>query len=304
MHLYAISRVSDLLILDILKRQQKYSGNINVVTFNSDVSAKLAQAGINSQVVMPLPSGISWHKKYLGDGSPIQGDIDGMPLWKILGIDRLNFWFDARTVEILSALQFESLTVSLDIYDVFTWQIANIAKERGIPVRAIQTHSVREREVVDLIPILPVDEYIVSYDADNLTGAMTVVNTGKNRVRVARLSEAPLDETAVAFDKRDEYQFRRFLSSGLLKPPFSVFTADQRSDELYYRYLHRHIGVPVYDSFDLLRPRKEVVMFRFSEDTVYRFVPENIPVKIYDFSGINLAKLLVKESDKNVTVNE
>lgn len=303
MHLYAISRISDLVVLDILKQQQKHSGNIQVVTFSDDVSARLSNYGIHSQVIQHLDSGVDYYDKFLNNESPISGEVDGMPLWKVLGIDRLNFWHDRRTVDILSTLQLDSLTISFDIYDILVWQIASIAKERGIPVRAIQTHSVRERESFDLLPILPIDELVVSYEADKLTDKCTVFNIGQNRKRVQAEQENAQDETAVIFDKRDEYQFRRFLMSGQLRGAFSVFVTDARSEELYYRYLHPRIGVNVYDDLNLLRLRKRVVMFRFIEDIVYKFVPESVLVDIYDFGGINLSQQFVRDSDKNVKVH-
>lgn len=298
MHLYAISRISDLLVLDILKRQQKYSGNLVVLVFDNEIVKKLEQYGIHSQLVSPKNSGVDYHDKYLGDKSSISGDLDGMPLWKMLGIDRLNFWYDPRTIEIVSALDFESLTISLDIYDTLVWQIASIAKGRKVLVRAIQTHSVRTREMYDLLPASPIDELIVSFPADDLYNSAAVINSGA-RPRVAKQSEELRDETAVIFDKRDEYQFRRLLST-VKTGKFVVFPSDNRSEELYLRYLHKHIGVPIYDDITLLRQFRQVVAFRFDDDLIYKFIPEETKTLIYDFGGVNLASKLVRESDKNV----
>lgn len=299
MHLYAISKISDLLILDILKRQQKYSGDLVLIAFSNDTVQRLEQYGLHAQLIQPSKSAIDYHGRYLGDNSPISGTLDGMPHWKLLGIDRLNFWFDTRTVEILSTLKIDSLTISLDIYDVLVWQVANIAKSRGVPVRAIQTHSVRVREMCDLLQILPIDELIVSYPADDLPGNATVVNNG-TRPRTAKASGAP-DGTVVLFDRRDEYQFRRLLSTVKIGK-FTVFPIDTRSDELYYRYLHNRIQAPIIDNATMLKNFKQVIMFRFDDDLIYKFVPESAKVLIYDFGGINLAKKIVRESDKNIEV--
>lgn len=320
--LAVISVASDLVVQTLLREKVVLSNHLVVLTNNKQSYQKLEKAGIFAYYIQP-PNPDPVAKKDADFADFAMPGILGkntfhttdLPTYKVLGIDRLRFWYNKNINEYyldhIQGLEFDRLILSLDFYDTFPW-IAHLSASQDVYQIAVKTHSLRTREVLNSIRTMLFDEAVVSYPSD-----LNLVNAKKRTLFMSTNRKRPVaipDETrkqlkenlgiksdtvvGLLFDPKYEYNFRRFITSltieGANPPRLVAFYTDNRSRALLYKCLpHRIFGLLGIDTYqlDMLGVCDQLFMFAFDENVYYQS-PENIRLVVVDYNNINLSKEL------------
>jgi hypothetical protein len=297
MKLFVVDVVSDLMLETIFYYQSRYDSIVVTpnyefwVTYNNIINNmilcdyKRTDDNVNSDFAKIAMPGVL-------EGYTIPG-ID-LPLWEVISIDRLRFWYRPSAVvlaDLIEQMIWDEVLVSLDINNTSMLTCMTIAKERGARSTAIKTGQLRSREMMDLVKIMTFDEYIVSYEDDeeflsSLTDAKITVFASRSVERL-KVMENP-SSIAILFDKRDEWQCRKFLNEHIQNitsvKSFGIIPVDDRSKELV------PTSLPGMNKFvrpiSFINQFDAAVSFRWSE--AIDEIP--IPLKIIDYKGLNRAR--------------
>ena len=146
--------------------QHKELGNGIFVTTRNDSYQAMKSIGL-SPILLSVETPQTWKERDAHFASiAMPGTMNfsfvetDLPVWKVMSIDRLYFWFRGkqvfRTIETIEAFSFDKMLVSLDIHSPLPWALANLH-----PVIAVQCGSILNREFSDLAPYLPFDKILV-----------------------------------------------------------------------------------------------------------------------------------------------
>ena len=274
MKLFVVTKLSDYIIHELLD-----SPNSLMITNVPSVAEEVRSFGI-------VPQLLSIEQKFTAKETDrlfydefmpgrLSGiDINGMPIYEALSIDRLKFWFNgdpaARLVDIVSMLDFDELIISMDMWNYLPWAVADLV---DCPVTGIKVAMLRTREFCDYYRHAHIDTAIVSF-LDEKELLESIDPTKKVISGTARPKRRPVDVvkkqtlreglkiskgtivTGVVYDKRDEWQFRRMLillKQGGIPWNIAVFPYDERSKRLFYqcvpRSLRAGMRIAIYDDF-------------------------------------------------------
>lgn len=87
-----------------------------------------------------------------------------LPAWKVLGIDRLRFWYTPHNdaVKIIDMIKFDELIVSFDLQSPVIWQcVEHVGK-----ATAVKVTSILDRQHIDFLKWYKKIKLIVSFDAE------------------------------------------------------------------------------------------------------------------------------------------
>ena len=147
MILFCVTQLSDILVTELLFQNSR--GLVTVVTDKPHIVDKFKELGIHSLLLRDRHMDISKQDKTFADlfmpGLLEDQSIEGLPLWKVLSLDRLKFWFNpssTENIEFLRSLSFDKVFISLDLHGTLPWIAMNIADDRDIECIAIQTTSI------------------------------------------------------------------------------------------------------------------------------------------------------------------
>ena len=234
-----------------------------------------------------------------------------LPVWKVMSIDRLYFWFRGksvfRAIEAIEALSFDKLLVSLDIHSPLPWALANLH-----PAVAVQCGSILSREFSDLAPYLPFDKILVR---DEIS-AKFLKKCGTKEDKILQASEdfpvpnevdkkqrdkiregLGIDPTrkvvATIYDSQTEWALRRWLQavSSSMTPQTLIIVVKNKYQrkQLYSLCCKLFSGITflVVEDQSLIYVADELVCFRLDEE-MSRSI--NIPIKIMDVQDRFLSK--------------
>ena len=130
------------------------SGPTVVVDFDDAIHAQLKSIGISS-IPIRVPGDSSWAQrdtdfaKLALPGSLTEPfPLTDLPMWKVLSLDRLSFWYRGRQArleyEAVMGLDWDSALVPLSLHNPLPWRIA-----REKPTMAVQTELLRTRAWLD-----------------------------------------------------------------------------------------------------------------------------------------------------------
>ena len=169
--------LSNLLIREILVEHNNQSGDVIILSTNTSANKSLKEIGLPSQFIstsieqswtdrdsefreLCLP-GVFGDTKFAGTQ---------LEIYKVLGIDRLNFWYNGINGEqmchYIESLKWNKLIVSLDLYHHLPLYSMYLAKERGAYCKAVKTHAVLSREFYDIAKLLSCNEIVVETDSE------------------------------------------------------------------------------------------------------------------------------------------
>lgn len=288
---------------------------ITVVTPYKETLSTLSDLGITGYLIKQRNMDISVKDRMFAE-TMLPGKMDAygnvgeydLPFWKVISLDRLKFWFD-HTAELNSSFiqdfDADKIYVSLDVTSPYPW----IMHDYDIPVTAVQIGPIRTVDFYLTSALMEFDEYIVMSDEDNnfleklhpkaiiknlgLPARISIKNTS-NDDRKALKEQMGLSGKVIGmiFDKRDEWQARKFLS-GLTEMHFPlIFPADPRSKELINSVLYKYKFLVQGSTYAMLACDR-VVSFRWDETYFNEFIPETY--EIMDYSGMNFAKKIAPE---------
>jgi len=237
----------------------------------------------------------------------------------VLSLDRLKWWFDYSASDnsgLIESLDWDRAYVSLDFDSPYPLIVSDIS-DGGITKTcvAVKTNSIRIREFVQYAKHLLFDEYLVDSEEDaaflrktiktaNITvrklkrdGKKQVEYPKKEKLRTAMGIKENANLTAVFFDRRDEWQCRRFLSE--LDDSAWVFPVDQRSKELAPSVLWQYArGITIQNDTKLLAACDSLISFRW-DDRYYNDLP--MELTIIDYLGINRSYDVAPEGVKVIS---
>lgn len=146
-----------------------------VVDFSDDIRSLLKQAKI-SPIAIRVQAKMGWgerdssFKQLAMPGKQLDFCAPGtvLPVWEVLSIDRLSFWFRGRTAqmeyEALMGMDWKRALVPMDLHHPLPYALA---RHSGREVVGVQTGSLRTREWHDLVKAgLPFSSVVVSSEKD------------------------------------------------------------------------------------------------------------------------------------------
>jgi hypothetical protein len=316
MTLFVITSLSDLMINRLLFEHSR--GDIIVVTPRQDVADLLAQFGIDAFLLATdIHSDIEGRDRQFkelampGVFSDTAFDTSDLPVWQVLSIDRLKFWYTPESeifLGFIDNLKWDKAYISLDIGSVLPISVMNLAKERGAYSYAVKTEPIKTIEILDMIPFLTFDEYLVDTKEDarfleNAGGEVSVTEE-KEQKHTEFLSKEKLRDvlgiqenvtlSGILFDKRDERQARTLLkiidNQDKQIVVVFIFPVDERSAELAPSSLQEYINT-IYIQTDpkMMAACDELVCTRWDDNYCLNLPFDPI---IFDVHGINKAELI------------
>lgn len=141
-----------------LSQLHSEAGQTIVVDLQDDVHTTLKQVGISSLPIR-VSQKMDWGRRDSAfrelamPGKQLDFDIPGtkLPLWKVLSIDRLSFWYRWESAkmeyDLVTALNWNKAFVPLDVNHPLPWALA---RHSGREVIAVQSGPIRTREIYDL----------------------------------------------------------------------------------------------------------------------------------------------------------
>jgi hypothetical protein len=311
--LFIITTISQLM-LDTLLHEQNES-EVTVVTPYDNIAHDMFNLGISCFPIKQKTMGISdmdkmFAEEMLPGVMESYGNFPGtdLPVWKVLSLDRLKFWFDygAKTnLEFIRSIEYDRVYVSLDLDNPYPWNIFPDDAE----YIAIKTNPIRTAEFVLYSPRFEFDEIWVDSREDEeflkkIRTKTTVRVKEKEKTRIITRKQVKSQESGkldlgfgsdsrvigVMFDKRDEWQTRLFLSLNHGKN-ILLFPVDTRSRELARDVLHEYKFF-IQSNEQVAYMCDEVVAFRWDD----RYTPRKLSTfKIIDYGGMNMANVLAPD---------
>jgi len=313
--LFVITTISQLMVDTVIHEHNE--NDVTVVTPYNSVAQDMLNLGISCFLLEEKIMGVSEKDKIFADemmpGTMMSfGNFPNtdLPVWEVLSLDRLKFWFDygARdNLNFIGAIDYDRVYVSLDLDNPYPWNICPDDAE----YIAIKTNSIRTAEFALYSNRFEFDEIWVDSKEDEeflqkLRVKTTVRVMEKEKTRIITRKRAESQESVskktalglendapiigVMFDKRDEWQTRLFFSFNQDKNIF-LFPVDQRSRELVQDVLHGYRFF-VQPNMDVLKMCDEVISFRWDD----RYSPRDLKTfKIVDYGGINMASVLAPD---------
>lgn len=309
MILFCITSLSDIMIDLVLEKGNR--DDVVVATSRTEDTAALAN-GFSTTRLFVMPVG---ERKTRAESDELFAEIalpglfensvfDGtkLPVHSVLALDRLKFWFLPSTTEFdfIDNLSFSEAYISIDLGSAIPWVAYLAAKKHGVPVIGVQTEDIRTKEFLDLIKIIDLDSIIVTPDNTDFVQNIcdtNVVTRGKTRggERPAE-SQVKLElrkgfgirngekVAGILFDKRDEWQCRRWLSEniGTYERTF-IIPVDSRASELVQGVLHEYLPwVDIVRDNAILGGCDDIIAFRYyhQELTAYNVIYS-------DYAGLN-----------------
>jgi hypothetical protein len=230
-------------------------------------------------------------------GEEVFLDTD-LPLWRVLSLDRLKFWYTPYAMEYISfieQLEWDLAYVSLDIGSVFPVSIACLAAEYDIPCIGVKTEPIRTQEMQDIARLLPLSAYIVDSKRDvmflrrnGVIEEISIIEEDEpeyfqlgDKKTLRETMKLPLNGyfEGILIDKRDEYLARKYVKE---RPGqhFFVYPVEPRSAELakssFYPVLPQ---ITIITKIKVLGACDKIVAFRHDEQ-----YPKIKDLKIVDYS--------------------
>ena len=313
--LFVITTMSQLMMNTLLHEHNE--NEVTVVTPYESVAHDMFNLGISCFLLEEKLMGISARDRIFADEMmpgimESYGDFPGtdLPVWKVLSLDRLKFWFDYGTrtnLDFIEHIDYDRLYVSLDLDSPYPWNIYPDDAE----YIAIKTNPVRTAEFFLYSNRFNFDEIWVESEEDReflkkirVKSTIRVKGKENTKIIIRREVESQESESAkvglgfendayvigVIFDKRDEWQTRLFFSLSQDKN-ILLFPVDDRSRVLAKDVLHGYKFF-IQSNPEIAKMCDEVVSFRWDD----RYSPRDLKnFKIIDYGDINMAKIIAPD---------
>ena len=321
--LFCITTSSDLMIQTLIEKYNR--DEVLVVTPYQHIKAEVDKLSIPCILLrhrnIDLIESETFFKQTMMPGDFMADETfsgTSLGLADVLSLDRLKFWFDHSAGEnsrFIESLNWDTAYVSLDLDSAYPWIVSDMSDGTIRTCNAIKTNSIRTKEFVQYAKHLLFDAYLVGSEEDAeflrktvKTAEITVrklESAGKKVVEYPKRGElrkamgiSELEHlTAVFFDKRDEWQCRRFLSE--LDSKAWVFPVDERSKELIPTVLWQYVNmINIKTDIKSISACDRIVSFRW-DDRYYGNLP--IELTIIDYLGINSAADLAPDGVKVIS---
>lgn len=220
-----------------------------------------------------------------------------LPVWKVLGIDRLRFWHYPHDdiTKIMDMIKFDDLIVSFDLQSPVVWQ----AVEHFGKCDAIKVGSILDRQHLDFLKWYDkVKTLYVSYKEESLflrkqKVKCKVVEQGLEPPRRPRPAELREKTVGMYYDSRFDWKaFVMFLDMNIGKKALVIGFPNNREWRKFlttFPDVAKNPRVELQDAIGLMSC-EEILLPTYDENIV-RQIPENIRIVYYDIANTEKASL-------------
>lgn len=277
-----------------------------VVDTDDSIHARLKEMGISS-IPLRSPGELNWETRDVAfrelamPGIQLDKPFAGttLPMWKVLSLDRYNFWYRGRQAKLmfesLMALNWDTAYIPLDLNNSITFALARHSKRLVI---GVQTSPLKTREWLGIIEfgVFPFSECIVYDKADfefvskrgvkaSIIEFVDPVKTVTPEERKAMRAGLRVDGSMalVLFDSQTEWEFR--MSVGFLRENYNrVFVYPVHPyDSANLQKLGVLGGtISAVDTLSVETAVDEVIIYRYDASLLRG---RKVPVRIVDISG-------------------
>lgn len=287
-----------------------------IVDTDDQVHKRLTEIGISS-IGLRSPGDRGWGErdsafaKLAMPGLQLQEPFAGtnLPMWKVMSIDRLNFWYRGKQAknqyESIMALEWDKALVPLDMHNPLPLALA---RHSGRKVVGVQVSTLRTREWYDLLSAgIGFDEWKVGQPAEQKWLSNFGIQSDLIQIEAEPKTETPSKESRKAmrkalnvpegykvglvfFDSQCEWEFRQLIP-----------TLNSMYQLIYVYPLHPYdlrnlqdlnvIGgqMRIADNISIETICDEAILMRLEYNLSKG---RTIPVRIFDITGRFLSKEL------------
>lgn len=303
---------SELLLRVAIQEREWAMGSLLFLSPNREVVAAAKPYGINPIFLSIENKAVDWVERdhsfrefaMPGEGLDFNLPEANLLAWKVLGLDRLNFWYQNDATErlagLISGIGHNRLLVSVDLSTSLCWSLA--ANESAIGILA---KPVKSREMLDCAKYLPFESLLVESEIDKsfLVGAgfsreinvvtddtpPPVITSPTREEKSAMRRGLGISDSQkvvlVFFEAQTEWAFRRWLINYIPSSQVTVFIFPENSHakkillEVCNPTVLSTSGMILVDSMSVELAADEFYCFRYRDDVVRQ---RRIPVKIMD----------------------
>ena len=220
-----------------------------------------------------------------------------LPVWKVLGIDRLRFWYYPHNdiTKIMDMIKFDELTVSFDLQSPVVWQ----AVEHFGKCDAIKVSSILDRQHLDFLKWYDkIKKLYVSYQSETQFFRKQKVKCNVIDAKLeqpARQRPAELREKTVGmyYDSRFDWKaFVMLVDMNIGKKTLVIGFPNNREWRKFlttFPDVAKNPQVELQDAIGLMSC-EEILLPTYDENIV-RQIPENIRIVYYDIANTEKASL-------------
>ena len=284
-----------------------------VIDTDDSVRAQLKNVGISSIPVRGLGFK-SWAERDTSFRElAMPGNLDmnfpgtDLPVWKVLSIDRLSFWFKPSRFEIetVLALDWENALVPLDLRHSLPWVVGRMK-----PTMAVQTQPIRTRDWVSLFAAgqVPFSEMIAwnQRDSEFISGFIqkpvayhelgdwstgTPVTDDERKALKKAMGYGDVPVCLILFESQTEWEFRtciqQLLSQFVTILIYPVSANDRRN--LLGLGVMSNDRITIIDNPNVEPVADKVILFRYNEELMRG---RRVPIAVYDITNRWLSKEL------------
>mgnify|MGYP001575123663 FL=1 len=302
-----VSSVSDLLQYYLVREHRRTNGELSIIATTQQSYQQIKQVGLSPILIQPNPK-FSWaehdqlfSKIAMWETEALDFELPGLhlPIWKVLSLDRLSFWFGGAYSErfrrLIDLMKRDRLIVSLDMKSPHVWGY------RDVSYTAVQTQPIRTRDVLDFAPHLPFSQIVLrsQRDADFLKeqgykGELDVITIDDTRPIPPREDEFlsmrqglnidPAEKVLLVFyEGQIEWAFRRWVQKRIEKPRgeiILILPASKRDESILMATAGRmlqHVRYQIVTNWDVEVAANEIIMFQYRDDIIpFRRVPVHV----------------------------
>ena len=218
--------------------------------------------------------------------------------WKVLGIDRLRFWyypFD-DIIDIIDAIEFDELVVSFDLKSPLVWQ----AVEHVGKCSAVKVGSILDRQHLDFLRWYnKVHTLHVSYNAERnflkqqKIAVKKIVSRGLTPPERPRASNLEEKTVGLYYESKYDWKFMSLLNDLHLNGKTLIIGFPNNSEWLSFLQTFPNVtnapNIRLADAVSLFTC-EELLLPCFVESLVAQ-VPQNIQITYYDIANTEKASL-------------
>ncbi len=304
---------SELLLHVAIQEREKAMGDLLFISPNREVIAVVKPYGVNPIFLSLENKSIDWEARdrsfrefaMPGEGLDFNLPETNLSAWKVLGLDRLNLWYQDNATErlagFISAIGHNRLLVSVDLSTSLCWSLA--ANEMAIGIAA---KPLKSREMLDYAKHLPFESLLVESELDRtflvnagypreinvvmdeITPLIIIPPTPEERSAMRRgLGINDKQEVAlVFFETQTEWAFRRWFTNWIITPQTKtvlICPEDAHARKILFEVCNPATlaasGMIIVDSMSVELAADVFYCFRYRDDVVRQ---RRIPVKIMD----------------------
>jgi hypothetical protein len=293
--LFIVTRSSELLLAEILRTPTSE----RIVIASAQLSDPFTKLGISIIPIVSRSSTTAERDKSFNEIA-MPGVLDGinidttsLPAWKVLGIDRLRFWYYPHNdiTSILDMINFDELIVSFDLHNPVIWQ----AVEHVGKATAVKTSSILDRQHMDFLRWYNKISLVVSHEQERQfllkNKIKKVVSAGLDVPTRPRPTELRKKTIGMYYDSRFDWKALVMFQSIELGDKKLVIgfpnNTEWRKFMKTFPQLAQHEQIELQDAIGL-HNCEEVLLPTYDENLVRQF-PENVKITYYDIANTEKA---------------